>query len=177
MSETSLEGMSPEAIAGLAMLAKGLSDNPGTRNDFLKMTKKMNPNLSIPEVDIPAVMYSTIEAESKKREALEQKIAEQEARENVRARRESLMESKGLTKSDMEEVEKLMVDKQIPSHETAAEFLLAQRQSARPTPFSGARPQQVPKIDAKDFGGNIAQWSRNEASNMIADIRAGRIAV
>jgi len=176
--DVSLEGMTPEAISGLAMLAKGLSTNTETRRDFLALTKKANPALSIPEVDIPASVRADIDAEAKKREALEAKIAEAEARENVRARREELMKSKNLTDADMAEVEKLMVDKHIPSHETAAEFMLAQRQSAKPTPsVTGFGSHQVPNMDLKTFGGNMKQWGRAEAAKTLDDIRAGRIAV
>lgn len=179
MSEVSLEGMSPEAIHGLAILAKGLSQNEKTRGEFLRLTKAANPSLSIPEVDIPASMNVAMEAEREERRKLEAKIAEQEARENVRARRDSLMKTKGLTDADMAEVEKLMVDKQIPSHETAAEFLLAQRQSAKPTPMTIGNfgSHQAPSMDLKQFGGNISQWARNEAVSTLNDIRSGRIAV
>jgi hypothetical protein len=45
--------MTPEAIADLAALAKGLSENPQTRGQFLGMMKRADPNLSIPEIDIP----------------------------------------------------------------------------------------------------------------------------
>jgi len=176
MSE-SLEGMTPEAIAGLALLAKGLTSNPGTRERFLKMAKEAHPNMSIPEVDIPFRIDNAIADERGKREALENKIRENEVREEVRRKRDALKASKKLTDEDVVEVEKLMLEKGINNHETATEYMLAQRQSAKPTPFNGFGSQQVPKPDTKDFGGNIAQWARNEAAQTINDIRTGRIAV
>ena len=46
----SLENLSPEARDELAALAQKLADNPETRKDFLRMTKKVNPDLPIPEL-------------------------------------------------------------------------------------------------------------------------------
>lgn len=178
MADISLEGMSQEAIQGLALLAKGLSDNPETRNDFLKMTKKANPSMSIPEVDIPLSMDALLKAERTEREKLEKEILKDRVERDVEKRRASLMADKGLTDKDVAEVEKLMVEKGIASHETAADYYKMQQQSARPTPsFTGHGSHQMPKVDTKDFGGNIAQWSRNEAAKTIHDIRNGIIKV
>lgn len=177
MSEVSLEGMTPEAINGLALLAKGLSQNQATRDEFLRLTKTANPELNIPEVDIPLKMQGMIDAERKQREALEAKIREQEVRDQIKERREALMKDKKLSFEQVQEVEKLMTDKGIVNHDTAAEFYMSQQKVAAPTPSVGFGVNTVPKIDAKDFGGSIAQWSRNEAANLISDIRSGKVSV
>ena len=148
-----------------------------TRQEFLKLTKTANPELNIPEVDIPFKMQGMMEAEAKKREELENKIREGEIRQQVKDRREAMIKTKGLSESQVQEVEKMMVDKGIMNHDTAADFYLSQQQSAPPTPSQFTGSQQVPKVDLKNFGGNIAQWARSEANTMIGDIRSGRIKV
>lgn len=175
MSDNSLEGMSPDAIAGLAMLAKGLSSNPHTRNQFLQLTKAANPNMSIPEVDLPFQINNAISEERGKREALEARLRERDIRDSVISRRQEIQKSKGLSDADIADVEKLMLEKGITNHETAADFMLSQRQSAKPTPFTGYSSHSMPAVDTKSFGGNINQWARNEAANAISDIRSGRI--
>ena len=178
MAEVSLEGMSQEAIIGLAQFAKGLMDSPETRKDTLLLAKRRDPSLNLPEIDIPLQMDDALKAERKKLEDLEKDILKERAERNVMERRAKLKVDHRLSDDDVAEVEKLMMEKGINSHETAAEFMVAQRQSAKPTPFqSGFGSHQKPEVDAKQFGGNIAQWSRNEAANTIADIRAGRIKV
>ncbi len=177
MSEISLEGMSQEAINGLALLAKGLSSNSKTRDQFLNLTKTANPELSIPEVDIPFKMQGMIEAEQKKREELENKIRENEIRQQIKDRRADIIKTKGLSEDQVLEVEKMMTEKGIVNHETAADFYLSQQKSAAPTPSAFTGSQQVPKVDLKSFGGNINQWARNEANATIGDIRSGRIKV
>lgn len=178
MAEISLEGMSPEAISGLALLAKGLTDNPDTRKDFLTLAKKGNPHMSIPEVDIPLHMNTALEAERAERMKLEKQILTDRVERDVEKRRENLKAAKGLSDADIAEVEKLMVDKNIANHETAADFLLMSRKSAQPTPsFTGYGSQQVPKPDLKEFGGNMAQWARDQAAKTIHEIRNGAIKV
>jgi len=48
----SLENISSDARDELAALAQQLAENPATRKDFLRMTKKVKPDLPIPELDI-----------------------------------------------------------------------------------------------------------------------------
>jgi len=177
MAEVTLEGMSQESIAGLAMIAKGLSDNPDTRNQFLTLTKKANPHLAIPEVDLPFQINNAISDERKKRELLEQEMLKDRVERNVEKRRMDLKATKNLTDADIDEVEKLMVEKNISSHETAADFYNMQRQVAKPTPFSRMGSYELPKIDTKNFGGDIKQWARNQAAETIHGIRSGAIKV
>lgn len=178
MSEISLEGMTPEAINGLALLAKNLSVNTATRDQFLQLTKTANPELSIPEVDIPAKFQGMMDEERKKREVLENQIRESEVRQQIKDRREDLMKNKKLSAEQVQEVEKMMTEKGIMNHDTAADFYLSQQKSATPTPSSGGYSvNTVPKIEAKEFGGNINQWARNEAAQLIGDIRSGKVVV
>jgi hypothetical protein len=44
--------MSNEQTLELAALAKQLAENPETRKDFLRLTKKAKPDLPIPELEI-----------------------------------------------------------------------------------------------------------------------------
>ena len=48
----SLEDMSNDQVNELAALAKQLAENPETRKDFLRLTKKAKPDLPIPELEI-----------------------------------------------------------------------------------------------------------------------------
>lgn len=173
MSNVSLEGMTPEAIADLAALAKGLSENPRTRQNFLGLMKAADPNLSIPEIDIPSRIGAATKPYIDKLDAMEKKEAEREMRERIKERRQALVKNKGIAESEIPEIEKLMVEKGIQNHNTAAEYYLSQKQSAAPTPSTFSQPS-IPRPDLKKMGLNINQWSRNEATNAIADIIKNR---
>jgi len=169
----SLEGMTPEAIADLAALAKGLSENPKTRQNFLGLMKAADPNLSIPEIDIPSRIAGATKPYIDKLEAMEKAQAERDMRDRINERRQSLVKNKGISESEISEVEKLMVEKGIQSHETAADFYLSQKSAAQPTPSTFSQPS-IPRPDLKKMGLNINQWSRNEATSAIADIIKNR---
>lgn len=169
----SLEGMTPEAIADLAALAKGLSENPKTRGSFLNLMKAADPNLSIPEVDIPANIGAAVKPHLERIAKLEKEGLEREVRDRITARRAALVRDKGVSEDDIPAIEKLMVEKGIQNHETAAEFFLQQKQAAQPTPSTFSQPA-IPKPDMKAMGGNIGAWARNEATSAIADIIKNR---
>jgi len=48
----SLEDLTPDARDELALLARQLAENPDTRDSFLRLTKKVKPNLTIDAIDI-----------------------------------------------------------------------------------------------------------------------------
>lgn len=172
----SLEGMTPDQIADLATLAKAQLDNPATRQHFLRNSKVVNPEVSIPEVDIPFQMNGMFAQGKKLIDEQAAEIARMRLERDIDKRRDNLMKKHDLSERDVEEVEKLMLEKQIASHETAAEFYKSQQQSARPTP-SMFSPNTMPKIDLKASGmQNMKQWSQNEAAKVIDEFR-GRIRV
>ena len=174
----SLEGRSPEDVQALAELAQALATNPETRNGFLGLTKKINPDAHIPEIDIPASFQASMAPQLDRLKQLETAQAKRDMEDRVRASRESALKVKGVSDADMGDIEKLMLEKRIPDHATAAEFLVAQRRSAEPTP-SMTRPRQpadvIPKLpDLKEFGGNLQDYARQQAYAAIDELRGRR---
>ena len=55
----SLENLSDGDIRELALLAKELHDNPTTRADALRLTKRIRQDLPIPEIEIQDRMETT----------------------------------------------------------------------------------------------------------------------
>lgn len=171
-----LEGMTPEAIANLAGLANTLANNPETRAGFLGLVKKADPSVSIPEVDMPLRIEAAAKESNERVAKLEAQLLERDVRDNVMQIRNSLVKRGLASEADIPEVEKLMLEKGISSHETAAEFYQSQKRSAEPTPSSqGYKVHTMPTVDAKLFGGNLKQWGRAEAARVIDDMKAGRI--
>lgn len=184
MPKPSLEGLTPEQIEEMASLYHGLVTNPETREPTLRSTKKLNPRMSIPELDV----RTSVEAALKSRD---EKIAEMEARELVRevegraTRNRQSLRDKGYSTEDVAAIEKLMVDRQIPSYDTAAEFFAQQRQLAEPTPDSGrldrerALSYSLPQdpLAALKTGGKKAlqAMGRNSAAAALAEIRTGQV--
>jgi hypothetical protein len=167
----SLENLSLEARDELAALAQTLAENPDTRKDFLRMTKKVKPDLPIPELDIEDYTHRAVSRSEDRVQALEAKLREKEEIEELNNRRQSLMK-KGLISNESEvgDVEKIMLERGITNHETAAEYHQWMKQAAVPT-SSGYNPSAVKQFDLNKYWKNPAAAARNEAMNALNDLR------
>jgi hypothetical protein len=167
----SLEDMSFEQRDQMALLMRELSDNPETRKEILRLTKKVKPGLVIPELDIEEHTHTAVSAANRRVEELEAKMREKEALEDLQKRRMSLIK-KGLIQdeSEIEQVEKIMLDKGITNHESAAEYWDWMKQSAVPTP-TGYNPSAVAKFDLGKYYKNPVMAARDEASKALNELR------
>jgi hypothetical protein len=174
----SLEDISLEQRDELALLAKQLAENPSTRKDFLRMTKKVKPDLPIPELEMQDYTEQKMSDMENRLMASENKLREKEAREELDKRRQSLIR-KGLARddADVEQIEKIMLEKNISNHETAAEYFDWMKQAAEPTP-SGYNPSAISKFDLSKYWKNPQMGARDEAAQALKDIRnVGRKAI
>ena len=174
----SLEDISLEQRDELALLAKQLAENPSTRKDFLRMTKKVKPDLPIPELEMQDYTEKKMSDMENRLLVSENKLREKDAREELNRRRQSLI-TKGLARdnADVEEIEKIMLQKNISNHEPAAEYFDWMKQAAEPTP-SGYNPSAISKFDLSKYWKNPQMGARDEAAQALKDIRnVGRKAI
>lgn len=173
--ETSLENFTPQERDELAALAQGLSRNPKTRDAYLRLIKQHAPDTPIPEIDVIERTRQMAKPLVDKVLAMEAKELEREVKGRIADKRNELRDD-GYSKDEIEAIEKLMVERQIPNHKTAGEFFRMQRQSAQPTPSSYTMPR-VPlpdKAKAKEAGG-YKRFFQQDAHAAIDDLRAGRV--
>ena len=167
----SLEDLSLEARDELAALAKKLADNPKTRKEFLRLTKSVNPDLPIPELEIEDRTTTALDQMRAENESIRAKLREKEAMETLEKRRNALMK-KGLVQSDddISQVERVMLDKKIADHETAAEYWNWMKQTAEPT-ASSYQPNTMSKWDLSKFMKNPVGAARDEAFKALHELR------
>jgi hypothetical protein len=170
----SLENISLEQRDELALLMKQLAENPETRKDALRLTKKLRPDLPMPELEIEDYTEKKVSQAQKRVEDLEAKLREKEIREELKEKRDALIK-KGLidNESDIEEVEKVMLENKIADHETAAQYWQWMKQAAAPTP-TGYNPNPVAKFDLGKYYKNPQQAARDEAAKALSDLRNTR---
>jgi hypothetical protein len=135
------------------------------------MTKQVKPDLPIPELDMEDYTHNAVNKSEMRVQALEAKLRERDAVEELQKRRQSLMK-KGLIadESEVKDVEKIMLERGITNHETAAEFHQWMKQAAEPTP-SGYNPSAVKQFDLGKYWKNPAGAARDEAANALRDLR------
>ena len=170
----SLEDMSFEQRDQLALLMRELSDNPATRKDVLRLTKQIKPDLVIPELDIENTTKSYVDKLEQRLMERDAKDREQDAVRDLEARRNKLMK-KGFVQNedDIHEVEKVMLEKGITNHESAAEYWQWMKQSATPTP-TGYNPSAVSKFDLGKYYNNPVGAARDEASKALQELRQNK---
>ena len=167
----SLENVSLEARDELASLSQMLAENPETRKEFLRMTKKVKPDLPIPELEMEDFTRNAVNQSEQRVQALEAKLRERDAIAELQSRRNSLVK-KGLISSEEEvkDVEKIMLEQGITNHETAAQYHQWMKQAAVPT-SSGYNPSAVKQFDLSKYWKNPSSAARNEAMNALNDLR------
>jgi hypothetical protein len=86
-------------------------------------------------------------------------------------RRQQLVK-KGLVdnEEEIDAVEKIMLEKKIADHETAAQYHQWMKQAATPTP-SGYQPSAVKNFDLNRFWKNPASAAREEAVKALNEVR------
>lgn len=167
----SLEDMSLEARDELALLAQQLADNPETRKDFLRLTQRVKPNMVIPELQLEDFTNKKVNQAEERVMHLENKLREKDIRELLDSKRRALKEQ-GIarTDSDIQEIEKIMLEQGITSHDTAAQHWEWMKQAATPTP-TGYNPNIINKFDLSKYWKNPQGAARNEASLALQEIR------
>ena len=158
----------------LAKLARDLSENPDTRKDFLRLTKKARPNLPVPEIEIDDRTSKALGEANDKVSKLEQKIMERDAVETLAQRRQKLIkDGKAQNDDEVSEIEKIMLDKKIADHDTAADYFRYMREAAKP-----AAPMYSPQVlnqgmrkELSPYWKNPTFAAREEAAKALDDIR------
>jgi len=165
----SLEDLSFEQRDELAMLAKQLADNPQTRKEFLRMTKQVKPEMSIPELEIEDYTNKKVTAAEERVMRLEAQLRDRDAREELEKRRAKLNRSE----KEIAEIEKVMLEKGMTNHETAAEYFDWMNQAAAPTPNSamGYNPSALNKFDLSKYWKNPQMGARDEAAKALSELR------
>lgn len=171
----SLEDLTPEARDELALLMRQIAENPATRKEALRLAKKVRPEMTIDTLEIEDEVEKKFSQSQAKLEALEAKLREKEAVEELERRRRALI-SKGKAKSeeDVAAIEKIMLEKGIQNHETAADYFEWMSQSAQPSSVSAFK-SSVMDATARDtlskYWKNPAAAAREEASNALNELR------
>jgi len=161
----SLEDLSLEQRDELALLAKQLSDNPNTRKEFLRMTKKVRPELSVPELDIEEYTNSKVNDAEQRVMALESKLRERDAVEELNKRRAKL----GRSEEEIAEIEKVMLEQGVTNHETAAQYFDWMKQAATPTPM-GYSSSPMNKFNLEKYWKNPVMGARDEAQKALMEM-------
>ncbi len=171
----SLEDLTSDVRDELALLARELAENPQTREQFLRLTKSARPNVSIDSIDLKDEVSRVVEEANSRVSQMENKLRERDALDDLKERRRNLLQSgKAKSKGDIEKIEKLMLEKGIQNHETAADYFDWMNKAATPTPskqFNANVLDESARGILSKFWKNPAGAARDEASKALMEMR------
>lgn len=158
------------------LLANVLKDPEGGK-DFMRMLKKHNPKASIPVVELDDRIEAIREESNKKIGALENTISKLQTEQGIKEQRGYLV-SKGLDAKQIEEVEKLMLERKIPDYEAGLDLYTYRRQLAQPTPHITPRkpitdgmPKEISEALAQGNTGPLNQHALAVAHQAVSEIQ------
>ena len=166
----SLENLSLEQRDELAGLMQQLADTPETRKDILRLTKKIRPGLNVPELEIEDHTNSALQQMRAENDAIRAKLQQKEAVENLEKIRHGMVKKGLVSEDEIPEIEKLMLEKKIADHETAAEHFRWMKQAAVPTP-TGYNPSAIRQFDLGKYWKDPRGAAQQEAVRAFADLR------
>jgi hypothetical protein len=169
-----LEDYSQEARDELAKLMLDLSENIETRPTTLRDVRKVRPNMPIPEIDTDNKLQAINAQAAKRIDSLESKLRERDATEELQRRRNKLAERFG--PDNVEQIEKIMLDKGIQSHDTAGDYFDWMRQAQAPTPssFSPNVMDKSTREGLKSFFTNPQLHAREVAHQALQDLKKAK---
>lgn len=160
--------------AELSRLMERLTQNPATRKNILREVKKLEPDLPIPELEIEESLRNVTNHAEARVQQLEAKLREKEAMEELNRRRQALVKKGKISdEAEIEEVEKIMLEKGIQNHDTAADYYKWMREQATPTPtaFNRNVMDTTARNTLQSFWKNPAMAARDEASKALMELR------
>lgn len=160
----------------LVILAQKLSANSKTRKPFLKLVKEVDPDVPLPEVEMEADIERATAPLREEIKKLKDENEKNASFLNIQNKRKPLKEA-GLSDTEIDKVEKFMVEKGIANHATALEHIRLNETVAKPREAGGARqPMTLPDIVTKEFFADPAKEARKIAGTVLNEIRSGKSA-
>jgi hypothetical protein len=183
----SLEDLTPDQLMAYARQAQSshelfttLTKNPETRETMQRAIKKLNPNVSIPEIDAADRVMSKVNELAADNVKLRNEMQERDIRARIEAEKAAVRTKYNLTAEDFTGVEALMIDKDnpIPTYDGAARVFLASKQSAVPTSSQFQPPTyEMPEKDVWGAGignpGKLNSIAMTEAYKAWNEVSSG----
>lgn len=166
-----LENLDANAVNELAALAKSLADDPKTRKQFLKLTKEVRPDVILPELEMENAISTQLAERDTRIKDLEVSLAERKIMDDLESKR-GVLRQRGADPEEITAIEKLMVEKGIADHDTAADYFVWKKQAedASVRNAQGSSPKQLVS-PFKDFFTNPIQRAREEAYRALGESR------
>jgi hypothetical protein len=151
-----------QARRQIADFVEGIYNDPQLNKEAKALIKKKYPQMQIPDYDIEQRLEERLAAERKEREDREKEQRNKADQQAFNELRKKTQDRYGFTDKAMEDLEKLMLERNVGDYEVAAEYMASKEPRPSDATFNDGRwnHDKIPGFNeiAKDPEG----WGRSE---------------
>lgn len=136
------------------------------RLKVLRTLKEDSPEVPIPELDQEDRISAALTPIQEENRKLREELTKRDTLNDLKEKRNAL-KGRGHTDEEVSAIEKLMMEKKIGDHDTAAEFFRINSKPATPATPTWDKSARVPQEEG--LKKNPAQWAREEAARALQE--------
>ena len=155
----------------LAELALKLSGNPKTRKAFLKLTKEVNPNTPIPEIDVENEIEARVNAVREESAKEIKALKDERMKDKFEEQRLAAKQEHGLDDAQMKQMEEMMTKGELPADYNWAPKLFKQQIEPVGSTSYSAEYGPLAMPSAEGLMENEHRWSLSEAHRTVDELR------
>ena len=146
----------------IADFVENIYNDPQLNKEAKALIKKKYPNMAIPDYDIEERLEQRLAAEKKEREDRENEQRNYQQQQEFDSLRKKTQERYGFTDKAMEDLEKLMLEKNVGDYEVAAEYMASKEPRPSEATFNDGRWNHDKAPGFKEISADPEGWGRSE---------------
>jgi hypothetical protein len=146
----------------IADFVESIYQDPTLTKEAQALIKKKYPNLAIPDYDLETKVTQRLDAEKKEREDREAEQRKTQEQERFHSVRGETQKKYGFTDKAMEELEQMMVERNIGDYEVAATYKASKEPRPSDVTFNDGRWNHDKAPGFKEIAADPEGWAHGE---------------
>jgi hypothetical protein len=146
----------------IADFAESLYNDPELSRELKGMIKKKHPNMRIDDYDLEQRVEERLAADRREREEQENSRRNEEDQKHFQGVRKKTQEQYGYSDKQMEDLEKLMVERNVGDYDVAAQYMASKEPKPIEASFSDDRWNHAKTPGFAEIAKDPEEWARSE---------------
>ena len=146
----------------IADFAESLYNDPELSRELKGMIKKKHPQMRIDDYDLEQRIEDRLATERRDREEAETARREEEQQKQFQSTRKKTQEQYGCTDKAMEDLEKLMVERNVGDYDIAAQYMASKEPKPSEATFTDDRWNHSKAPAFAEIAKDPEEWARSE---------------
>lgn len=160
-----------QAERRIAAVARSLYDDPKAGNEIKRLLKDKYPEMQIQDYDLEQRIEARLAADRKEREDAENNRRNEEQTTRFNTIRQSTQKKYGFTDEAMEELEKMMVERNVGDYEVAARYMASENPKPSDATFNDGRWNHDKAPGFVEIAKDPEGWGRSEILRSLNQIQ------